>query len=312
MKTKRKGAGKIMLAITVIVVMLAALDTASATIYSGSSVIGESECFNFGTGDIYWSVANKERGYFYGPENYSNPMVYFADKIEDYWGSYDSYEGVQHIWEFTNANDHEWFTQHAITFAEETSPYYTGILLIKQGDLYGAIRPKSICNENSDHPSDYMLEYDWWYDDSGNSDFSSLKPKLSVTISADKTIYIAGEIMLINITLNNPTENWQPVYFAWRLDFPDYDLEYWIMAKEIYLPPDYKQTFIMQMTLPDIEFWFNASWYVALFNTTTHGVISEDTANWEYIPSETPENNGALGDITEKAKEAVENIKLPN
>lgn len=147
----------------------------SQTIHWGSGVAYESEYFNFGTGDIFWSIASEERGYFYG-SSFSTPTVYFADKIENYWGSRDSYQGVQNIWEFTDASNHEWFTQHSITFAEETSPYYTEILLIHQGDLYGAIKPKSIHNGDLNHPEDYVLEYDWWYDDSGSSDFSSLEP----------------------------------------------------------------------------------------------------------------------------------------
>ena len=107
---------------------------------------------------------------------------------------------------------------------------------------------------------------------------------LNVTISTDKFEYTAGETMLISITLSNPTEEWQPVYFAWRLDLPDYDLQYWIMKKAIYLPSDYEQTFTIPFTLGDYRIPFNASWYVALYNTTTLEVISEDTADWRYVP----------------------------
>ena len=156
------------------------------TIHWGSGVVKESEYFNFGMGDIFWSIANEERGYFYGSS--SSGTVFFVDKIDNYWPPYDSYEGVQNIWEFTNASEHEWFTQHSIIFFEETSPYYTGILLIRLGDLYGAIKPKSIHNGDLNHPEDYVLEYDWWYDDSGGSDFSSLKPppsKIEATIDID-------------------------------------------------------------------------------------------------------------------------------
>lgn len=152
------------------------------TVHWGSGVVNESDYFNFGMGDIFWSIAYEERGYFYG-SSFSKPTVFFADKIEDHWGSYDSYQGVQHIWEFTNASNHEWFTQHSITFAEETSPYYMGILLIYQSGLYGAIKPKSIHNGDLNYPEDYVLEYDWWYDDSGASDFSSLKPNYIFTDS---------------------------------------------------------------------------------------------------------------------------------
>lgn len=156
------------------------------TIHWGSGVVKESEYFNFGMGDIFWSIANEERGYFYGSS--SSGTVFFVNKIDNYWGPYDSYEGVQNIWEFTNASEHEWFTQHSIIFSEETSPYYTGILLIRLGDLYGAIKPKSIHNGDLNHPRDYVLEYDWWYDDNGGSDFSSLKPppsKIEATIDID-------------------------------------------------------------------------------------------------------------------------------
>lgn len=161
--------------------------TSDGTIHWGSDAVKESEYFNFGIGDIYWSIANEERGYFYG-SSFSTPTVFFADKIENYWGSYDSYQGVQYIWEFTSASDHEWFTQHCITFAEETSSHYTGILLVRQGDLYGAIKPKSIHDGDLMHPADYVLEYDWWYDDSGGSDFSSLEPAppvVTATIDVD-------------------------------------------------------------------------------------------------------------------------------
>jgi hypothetical protein len=152
------------------------------TIHWGSGIVRDSQFFNFGTGEIFWSVADEERGYFYGSD-YSSPTVFFADKISNYWGSYDSYRGLKYIWEFTNASEHEWFTEHVITFAEESSPYYTGILLIYQGGLYGAIKPKSIHNGDLSHPEEYVLEFDWWYDDSGNSDFSILKPTIwNVTI----------------------------------------------------------------------------------------------------------------------------------
>jgi len=156
------------------------------TIHWGSGIVKESQYFNFGTGDIFWSIAYEERGYFYG-SSFSSPTVFFADKIDNYWASYDSYQGVQHIWEFTNASDHEWFTQHSITFAEETSPYYTGILLICQGGLYGAIKPKTIHNGDLNHPENYVLEFDWWYDDSGGSDFSILESLLSITATVDNS-----------------------------------------------------------------------------------------------------------------------------
>jgi len=103
------------------------------------------------------------------------------------------------------------------------------------------------------------------------------EPKVS--ISTDKYEYAAGDVMLINISLENPSDG-QPVYFLWRLDLTDYDLHYWIMVKKIYLPPEFENTFTIRWTLPRLGVSFNASWYVALYSD---GIISEDTADWRYV-----------------------------
>jgi len=110
--------------------------------------------------------------------------------------------------------------------------------------------------------------------------------KPTVSISTDKYEYVAGDTMHIDITIANPSEETQPVYFAWRLDLPDYDLQYWITVLPLDLAPGYEQTFTIPFTLGDYGFSFNAAWYVALYNTTTLEVNSEDTADWRYVPSE--------------------------
>ena len=134
----------------------------------------------------------------------------------------------------------------------------------------------------------------------------------SVSISTDKYEYNAGETMLINLTIANPADKMEPVYFAWRLDLPDYDLHYWIMIKALYLPSDYEQTFTIPLTLGDYGFSFNASWYVALYNTTILEVLSEDTANWRYVSSATAQGGVMPAEIArEITKEFVE-IELPN
>jgi hypothetical protein len=113
--------------------------------------------------------------------------------------------------------------------------------------------------------------------------FNKTGTAASVGISTDKTEYIAGETMLITITLANPTEEWQSVYFAWRLDIPEYGYQSWIMVKPLYLPPDYEQTVTIPFVLGDYGFTFNASWYVAFYDTTTLEVFSEDAADWKYV-----------------------------
>lgn len=248
-------------------------------IHWGSGVANESEFFNFGMGDIFWSIRNEELGYFYG-SSFSTPTVFFTDKIEDYLDSYDSYQGVEHIWEFTNASDHKWFTQHCIIFAEETSPYYTGILLIQQGDLYGAIKPKSIHNGDLGHSEEYVLEYDWWYDDSGNSDFSSLKP--SVAIYTDKYSYSTGETMNLGLNVTNPAGQINVCFAVWVVR-PAGSRYLYLHMHDILLPANFSysnpafRTIILPNLPPGIY-----TWHAAFLNPTTHIIIVEDTAEWQF------------------------------
>ena len=121
-------------------------------------------------------------------------------------------------------------------------------------------------------------------DDSGATNSTSrlitvLPPTPAVSVSTDKYEYTAGDVMLINITITNPGNEWQNVKFLWRLDIPDYNLSFTVISRSLSLPPGFKKTFVIPWRLPELRASFNASWYVALYD----GVISEDTADWRYI-----------------------------
>jgi len=105
----------------------------------------------------------------------------------------------------------------------------------------------------------------------------------TVEVETDKSEYTAGDVMEINITIKNPTEKMKSVYFLLRLDFPDQGLKKRIKVKRLNLTPGYERTFTKSITLGEYRRSFNASWYVALYNTTTLKLISEDTADWRYI-----------------------------
>jgi len=101
-----------------------------------------------------------------------------------------------------------------------------------------------------------------------------------VSISTDKYEYTAGDLMLINITFENPKDESKSVKFLWRLDIHDYNLSFTVINnKSLSLPPEFKKTFVISWRLPKWKASFNASWYVALYD----GVISEDTADWRYV-----------------------------
>jgi len=104
----------------------------------------------------------------------------------------------------------------------------------------------------------------------------------TVSISTDKYEYEAGDTMLINIMLVNPSDRWRNVRFVWRLDFPDYGLRIPIINnRSLWLPPGFSRTFTLQWTLPSWNLSFAASWYVALYRASE--LICEDSADWKYI-----------------------------
>jgi len=116
--------------------------------------------------------------------------------------------------------------------------------------------------------------------------------KPSVSISTDKYEYTAGDVMLINITIKNPTSEWKGVNFLWTLDILDYNMHFTIIDnRSLLLSPHYDKTFTLRLKLPELKCSFNASWYVAIFNATTSELISEDYAEWKYVAEKAKEIN---------------------
>lgn len=246
------------------------------SIHSGSGVANDLSYINFGMGDIFWSAATIGIGYFYG--SFGETNVFFANRIEDYYDPYDSYQGVEYIWDFTNASDHDWFTEYAIAFyaAREHPEEYTGILLIQQDGLYGAIRPRSV----HDDSGTLVLEYDWWYDDSGGSDFSSLKP--SVAIYTGKYTYHAGETMHLGLNVTNPG-NMEYLCFAIGCELPDSSVYLVEHQHSVVLPMgfEYSNPSFQTFTLPSLPTG-TYTWHVAILDRATHTIIVHGSTDWGF------------------------------
>jgi len=103
-----------------------------------------------------------------------------------------------------------------------------------------------------------------------------------VKIRTDKSEYKTGEVMRTSITLRNPTSENKNVYFLWKIEIPERNLESLVMRKHFSLPAGFEQTRIRYWELSNIGFSF-AKWHVLLYNATTLEVISEDTADWRYV-----------------------------
>ena len=127
-------------------------------------------------------------------------------------------------------------------------------------------------------------------------------PTPAASISTDKYEYAAGDTMLISVMLRNPTDEWQDVRFLWRFDVPDYGLGIPIVFKALRLPPSYERTFTLRWRLPAWRLSFNASWYVALFDTETSELISDDRADWRYVAGK------GMGMVPTPAEEVREEI----
>ena len=128
----------------------------------------------------------------------------------------------------------------------------------------------------------------------------------SVSISTDKYEYTAGDVMLINITITNPSER-KGVKFLFCLDILDYDKHFTIIDnRSLILPPHYDKTFTLRWKLPELKSSFNASWHVAIFNKTTSELISEDLADWKYVAAKAKKTK----DVKELEK-SVREIEIP-
>ena len=129
----------------------------------------------------------------------------------------------------------------------------------------------------------------------------------SVFISTDKYEYTAGDVMLINITIKNPSER-KSVKFLWCLDITDYDKHFTIIDnRSLLLPPLYDKTFTLRWKLPKLKSSFNASWHVAIFNKTTSELISEDHADWKYVAAKAKKMIPKVKEL----KKSVREIEIP-
>ena len=111
----------------------------------------------------------------------------------------------------------------------------------------------------------------------------SEEAKPEVRISTDKYEYRAGDMMTVNITVENPKDESEHVIFLFQLKIIDFNKSFNIINRSLILPPKLNKTKTLQFNLPNLSIPFNASWYVAMFNASTSEMISEDEAEWIFV-----------------------------
>jgi len=164
---------KLYLLALVLFSILSPLKLHSQIIY-GTKVAQLQKPLDLGIVKIPWSRANTQYGYLY-----EIPGLTFGNVQQGFWTelTYLSYSGIENIsdvsdisiFDFSSTKNLSNGNYDYIVFADSNNNqnHYNNIVLFKYNDIYGGIEFVDIGN-------DYSLLYNYWYDDSGIGNFSSL------------------------------------------------------------------------------------------------------------------------------------------
>jgi hypothetical protein len=149
-----------------------------------------------------------------------------------------------------------------------------------------------------------------WVNDTAKTLPPTGKP--TVSIFTDNFEYAPGDTMNIALVFNNPTTSSVDTCFIWYLGLPDYG--YWtqILVTPLTLSPSFDQSYDIPIPIGDWgENSFNATWYVALLETAApYETISQDTADWRYVPSKMAYGETVPDEFAEEITKTVEAVEL--
>ena len=131
----------------------------------------------------------------------------------------------------------------------------------------------------------------------------------TVAVSTDKFVYNPGDTMTITVNFNNPTGSSVDTYFIWYFGLPDYG--YWkqMLVTPFTLPPNFDQSYTISIPIGNwAPVGFDTTWYVALLETSPpYKIISEDTADWRYVPTVTAQEGKVIpGEIAKGITKEIE------
>ena len=153
----------------------------TATIKTGSGIVANNGLIDTGAGKIFYNGSGLDnRGFLYPQDseilvgNLSTDEDYSTcDNVKAY-----SYGGIANVCQFTNPNQSTFtlLSKNGVRFYDKTAfkgqyayACGNGVLLFKQNGLYGALDFDKIDSENN-------LQYHYWLDQSGGTNFGSLCP----------------------------------------------------------------------------------------------------------------------------------------
>ena len=137
---------------------------------------------------------------------------------------------------------------------------------------------------------------------------TQISKNLKITITTNKKEYTTGDIMLVNITIENLSNRIQNVVFKWWITVPAEKIDTEpLMSIPMTFPPNYKGYFNYPIT---VGYWssktFGAVFCVTLIDQKTGKIVDFDSTFWNYNPSNTTIGKGAGNFVSEIKKSLQE------
>ena len=129
-------------------------------------LIGESDEFDIGSGQMFWSIKGGQKGYFYSNNN-TRPLVAIANVTDSSaCGVEPGYRGLSAVQELRDAAALAYIAPaRTLVFGTRLDGCFQGLLVYKQGDQYGVIDFLSVDGMD-------RLDIRFWVGDPGVTDFS--------------------------------------------------------------------------------------------------------------------------------------------
>jgi len=134
--------------------------------------------------------------------------------------------------------------------------------------------------------SDGIWDHPFVIDENNTDNYPLVKPyvpgNLSVSVYTDKYIYNVGDTMHLGLNVANP-DSVKYLCFAIWVELPSSSIYLYMHKHSVVLPIGtvYSNPNFESITLPSIPSG-TYTWHAAFLERTTHTIIVEDTAEWQF------------------------------